>query len=293
MRTALPLLLLLTACGANPNTFDDTDSGASPSPTSPAGGDSGAPPKQSKDGGVGPSNDGGGTVDASPPPQTPSLQMVSGDGTVVSMGWPAGDPLRVRALNGPNSPAANETVTFALTKNQSLHLQAVNGQVTTDSDGIATLTFNAFGIQPWLGWENDTVTATWKGMSVDFDVIITNVPQGNYPAAPLVQYTVPDGTHDLGTAKAGSVIKGGIVAFAVLQQGPSVGQVLPGWGFRLTDTGDTLLPSAVACVGGTVIADSKGTITCDVQVPSKPGTYYFNLFAAGQTKWSDGHLVVN
>jgi hypothetical protein len=218
--------------------------------------------------------------------------MVSGDGTTVAMGWSSGDPLRVRATNG-NVPAPNETVTFTVTKGNTLHIQATNGEVTTDGDGIASVPFNAFGIQPWLAFDTDTVTASWNGHTVDFSVIVTNVPQGNYPAPPLVQYNVPDGTHDLGTAKAGTVIKGAIVALAVLQQGPGQGQLLPGWGFRLTDVGDTLLPSPVSCVGGTVIADSKGTITCDVQVPSKVGSYQFTLFAAGQTKWSDGHLTVN
>lgn len=281
----LPALLvsLLVGCGSDFRTGFDIDAGAASTDASSTK-DADAPKK----------GDAASPVDASlPPPSSPSLAIVSGDGTTVPSGWPAGDPLRVRATSDGTTPVVGATVRFTLSKGNAIHVQAPNGEVTTDSDGIASVSINAFGIQPFLGYDLATVTASWNGKTADFSIIVTAVPQGNAPMPPLIQYEVPSGTHDLGTAKAGSILKGAIVALAVFQQGPSQGQPVPGWGFRLTNTSDTLASADVACVPGTVIADSKGIVTCDVQVPSKPGSYYFMLFAAGQLRWSDGHLTAN
>ncbi len=284
------LLTATAACAASTETGpvdDGTANDGGSTPTLDAGTTRDASPPPSSDGQVPPPPG----SDAAPPSGTPSLVMVSGNGATIPAQWQGGDPLRVRALSGA-SPVASAAVTFTLTQGTSVHVQAPNGVVTTDGDGIAAVTLNAFGIQPWLGWDANVVTASWNGRKVDFAVIVTAVPQSSAPLPPLVQYTTPQGTHDLGTAKAGAILPGAIVALGVLQQGPSQGQALPGWGFRLTDANDPLASSPVACVGGTVLADVKGTIRCDVKVPSAPGSYVFGLMAAGQTKWTDGHLVV-
>ena len=89
--------------------------------------------------------------------------------------------------------------------------------------------------------------------------------------------------------KAGTTVKAAIQGNAVFQQGPLYGQGVPSWGFRITDSSDLLSTSPVACVGGTVLADAQGNISCDVIVPSTPGDYYFQMLAAGTIKWS-GHL---
>lgn len=293
MRSLLLSVLLstLVACGSAPDGFD-VDSGAATAGDSGSGGKDASSPS-AKDA-ESPKGDAGSKADASvPPPSAPTLTIVSGDGTTVPSGWPAGDQLRVRATSDGKTPVAGATVTFNVTKGNAIHVQAFNGEVTTDSDGIAGVSINAFGIQPFLGYDTATVTASWNGKNADFSIIVTAVPQGNTPMPPMVQYNVPSGTHDLGTAKAGTVMKGAIVALAVFQQGPAIGQPIPGWGFRLTNVSDTLQTSPVSCVPGTVLADSKGVVTCDVQVPSKPGSYDFMLFAAGQLKWSDGRLVAN
>lgn len=286
MRSMLvPLIVsLLVGCGSAPSGFD-VDSGPPSTDASSGAKDSTSPAKDAS----APK-----PTDAStPPPSAPRLVVVSGDGTTVPSGWPAGDQLRVRATSDGVTPVVGATVTFSLSKGNAIHVQAPNGEVATDADGIASVSINAFGIQPFLGYDTATVTASWNGKTADFSIIVTAVPQGNAPMPPLIQYNAPAGTHDLGTAKAGSVIKGAIVALAVFQQGPSQGQPVPGWGFRLTNVSDTLATSEVACVPGTVLADSKGIITCDVQVPSKPGSYAFTLFAAGQLKWGDGHVTAN
>ncbi len=291
MRSALlPALLvsMLVGCGSDVQNRFDADAGPGSTDAS-----STKDASTTKDAAA-PKGDAASSTDASPPPSSsPQLVVISGDGTTVPSGWPAGDQLRVRATSDGKTPVVGATVTFALSKGNAIHVQAPNGEVTTDADGIASVSINAFGIQPFLGYDLATVTASWNGKTADFSIIVTAVPQGNAPMPPLIQYNVPSGTHDLGTAKAGSILKGAIVALAVFQQGPSQGQPVPGWGFRLTSTNDTLASADVACVPGTVLADSKGIVTCDVQVPAKPGSYFFMLFAAGQLKWSDGHLTAN
>lgn len=220
----------------------------------------------------------------------PRLEIVSGSGTVVASGWPAGDALRVRALDATLAPVAGATVTFAQSKGNAIHVQTPT--VTTDADGIASASFNAFPIQPNLGFEEDSVRASWAGLSVDLDVIVTQVPSGQLAMPPLVQFTAPGGAPaDLGSMKAGAIAKGGLAAIAVLQQGPAYGQGVPHWGLRLTQAGDLARPAAVGCAGGTAIADAQGRVACDLVAPSTPGDYAFTVFAGGSVRW-DGHLHV-
>src|SRR5262249_27060179 len=151
------------------------------------------------------------------------------------------------------NPVANANVTFKLTNGMSLHLQnLVNDATTTDNDGIASVTYNAFPIQGFLGFESETVTASWNGLNVDLGVIITQVPAGEWAAPPLFHIDAPmDAPPELGTAKAGSVVSNALQITGVFQQGPSYGQGVPGFGVRLTDPMDSLKASDVSCVGGT------------------------------------------
>jgi hypothetical protein len=238
-------------------------------------------------------------ADASTPPPTtdaqapksPKLEIVSGNGGTVASGWPASDPLRVRALDGQGNPVAGASVAFAVGAGQSLHLQITGATVTTDADGIASVTYNAFPIQSFVGYEADTVTASWNGAQAAFGVIITQVPSGTWAAPPLFDVKKPDTSPYLGTLKAGTTVPGGIQAVAVFQQGPSTGQGVPGWGLRLTSQSDLLQPADIGCAGGTAIADAKGNLSCDLVVPSQPGDYYFSMLAGGAIRW-DGHVSV-
>ena len=116
--------------------------------------------------------------------------MISGTGAVVPTQYPSTDPLVVRA-DAHGNPVSGATVLY--TPSLSLHIQALsgNGTVVTDANGLASTTYNAFGISQNLGHEIDTVTATWNGQSAVFDVIITQVPAGQYPASPLVTFSSP------------------------------------------------------------------------------------------------------
>jgi hypothetical protein len=222
-------------------------------------------------------------------PGSPTLEIVSGSGGTVPSGWPATDPLRVRARDAQGNPVANATVTFTVGAGQSLHLQILGGDtVDTDQDGIASVTYNAFPIL--AGHESDTVTASWNGLSVDLGVIITGVPSGAWAAPPLFYIQVPDTTTEIGTVKAGST-PGAIQILGTFQQGLDYNLGVPGWGFRLTTTTDPLTASPVQCSGGTALADSKGQLSCDLVAPAAPGDYYFSMLAGGQIKW-DAHLKV-
>jgi hypothetical protein len=161
--------------------------------------------------------------------------------------------------------------------------------VQTDSDGIASVTYNAFPIDANKGHESDTVTATWNGLSVQLGVIITQVPSGQWAAPPLFYIKTPE--PDLGTAKAGTTFTTAIQILGTFQQGPDYNLGVPGYGLRLTSTQDTLSPAQLECTGGTALADSQGNVACDIVTPATPGDYYFTALAGGQIKW-DMHLKV-
>jgi hypothetical protein len=272
--------LVLCACGSGRDFTGNTD------PTQDGG-----PANNAKDAQVA-QNDG----KAPPPPQTdastgaPTLEIVSGNGGTVPSGWPATDPLRVRARDAQGNPVANADVHFAVGTGQSLHLQILGGDsVQTDADGIASVTYNAFPIDANKGHESDTVTATWKSLSVQLGVIITQVPSGAWAAPPLFYIQTPE--PDLGTAQAGSTFTAAIKILGTFQQGPDYNQGVPGYGLRLTSTQDTLSPAQLECTGGTALADAQGNVACDIVTPKTPGDYYFTALAGGQIKW-DMHLKV-
>jgi hypothetical protein len=277
-------LVLLCACGSghdfgspNPPDGDGDDSGTSSSNKDAA------PPPNGKDGGTTTTPDAGSTG-------VPTLEIVSGNGGTVPSGWPATDPLRVRARDAQGNPVPNADVKFQVGAGQGLHLQNLNGDtVQTDADGVASVTYNAFPIDANKGHESDTVTASWNGLSVQLGVIITQVPSGQWAAPPLFYIKTPE--PDLGTAKAGSTVTAAIQILGTFQQGPDYNQGVPGFGLRLTSTSDSLTDADLACTGGTALADAQGNVTCDIVAPQAPGDYYFSALAGGQIKW-DMHLKV-
>ncbi len=283
MKLAAASLVLLCACGSgrdfgSPNPPDtDTDSG------SPSSGNKDAAPPNGK------------VAAPSTPPDAgttgvPTLEIVSGNGGTVPSGWPATDPLRVRARDAQGNPVANADVKFDVGTGQALHLQILSGDsVQTDSDGIASVTYNAFPIDENKGHESDTVTASWNGLSVQLGVIITQVPSGQWAAPPL--FYIKTLEPDLGTAKTGTTVSGAIVILGTFQQGPDYNLGVPGYGLRLTSTSDPLTPATLACTAGTALADAQGNVTCDIVAPTTPGDYYFSALAGGQIKW-DMHLKV-
>lgn len=286
MKLAPFVLALLCACGSNhdfQNTGDDAGGSADGATTNPKS-DSGTTPKN--DSGSQQGNDAGTTTGQ------PTLEIVSGNGGTVPSGWPTTDPLRVRAKDAQGNPVANAQISYTVGAGQSLHLQMNGSQyATTDTDGIASVTYSAFPLDQNEGDELDTVTVAWNSLSVAFTVIITQVPFGQWAAPPLFDMKVPDTSPELGEMKAGTTVTGAIQGIAVFQQGPLYGQGVPSWGFRITDSNDLLTASPVSCVGasGTTLADAQGNMSCDLVVPSKPGDYYFQMLAAGTIKWS-GHV---
>ncbi len=296
-RGSLLLLGSLLACGcAEQGSIVEHDLEEGGAPPLSSGDAEGAPGGGPGAGGGAPGGGGGagpGTgAGAGPATGAAALEMWSGDGAVIPAGWTAGDPLRVRALGADGLPVAGANVSFEPQAGSSLHVQAPGNMATTDAQGVAGVMVNAFQLSPHLALELAEVTASWNGSSVSFGVIITQVPQGAAPASPLFQFEQPLGSQDLGSAKANTVLSGGLVVRAVMQQGPGLGQPVPGWGMRLTDTTDPLAPSAIACAGGTVIADAGGEARCDVVVPSLPGEYWFGVMAGGAVTFGGGHLLV-
>jgi len=263
--------LVLCACGSGRD-FGGGDPSPDSGTTTTKDEDAGKPPAQ---------NDAGATG-------VPTLEIVPGNGGTVPSGWPATDPLRVRARDAQGNPVANADVKFSVGAGQSLHLQIASDTVPTDQSGVASVTYNAFPLDVNKGHESDTVTATWNGLSVQLGVIITQVPSGQWAAPPLFYIQTPE--PDLGTAKAGSTFTAAIQILGTFQQGPDFNHGVPGYGLRLTSTQDTLVAADLECTGGTALADAQGKVTCDI-VTKTPGDYYFSALAGGQIKW-DMHLKV-
>ena len=89
-----PLFVVLCACGSGQN-FGGNEPPEAGGTKSDAATDAPSPPK----------NDAGTTTqDAGPPTGQPTLEMVSGNGGTVPSGWPATDPVRVRARDAQGNP---------------------------------------------------------------------------------------------------------------------------------------------------------------------------------------------
>jgi hypothetical protein len=213
------------------------------------------------------------------------IEMVSGNGSDVLAGWPTSDPLIVRVTKN-GQPVVGETVRWAVTPGAPLHAASNATTSTTDADGLAQIELVGEQFNVVTSWVAETVTASIAaGGSVPF--IVTTVypgpPVGNPAISPLVQITQPMSV-DLGQLKAGTVVHGGLQIVVVAQIGPDEGKGIPNTGLRLVDPADPyhLAPAkGVSCVGGTILSDAQGHLSCDLQIGMTPGQVGVDAFVGG------------
>ncbi len=194
-----------------------------------------------------------------------TLSMISGNGQIVAQQFQTNAPLVVQAtING--KPASGVNVSWAITDGQQGSLSSAS--TTTDSNGLASITFTATSINTLLSYAQSTVTASAGSSSVNF--IVTTIQSLN-GAISIVTNTPAVGATL--TAPSGTTIPGAVVVRVSAVTGFQSGQGIPNVGLHIANAEDQTLTPPAACnaPAGIVLTDSSGTATCNLNVTGAAG----------------------
>jgi uncharacterized protein (TIGR03437 family) len=231
---------------------------------------------------------GGGGV----PTTAEGLSMVAGNGQLMMGGDPAISPLEVLATDSTGLPSSGAIVTFTIGADQGTLATATGtsscvstsgGRVltcTTDSNGHASVLFQAPPLSPGAATKVSTITASTTAgsstatKSVAFIENTMPVAQidGTVNPLPVMTITAPTaaaGTRTL-TGAAGTTIAG---AFKAQLTAPALANV--GLSVRTTAAYVADAPSPATCsgAGGTALSNASGLATCNLVLGSQEGSY--------------------
>jgi hypothetical protein len=298
MRRSIGIVLALLVPSCAMGEYPETDSGRPVGHASDGGGgdagrsDSGGPVARPDAHTVADT----GTVvpgtDASAPDTATSgglhITPVAGNGQVVIAAWPGVEPMIVQVTDDRGAPVAGVAVSWGMMPVLgNLHPQ----DTVTDSNGMVGCTWNA---SPWASGESNapsTVTASLaSGESATFAITATNPgPFGSIPTSAHIEIRNPDPPIALGSGRAGSVIPGAIQAIVVNSQGAETGRPIPNVGLEILNPNDPTQPAAAHClhsVGGAVLTDATGIVTCDLQLGTTVGTTAVTVRIGASTMWT-------
>jgi uncharacterized protein (TIGR03437 family) len=225
-----------------------------------------------------------------------SLNMVSGNGQMVSEQFISTAPLVVQAKDASGQPKPGVAVTWVIAQGSgTLHGNlpndpnavpgtcafdpgnpSVNATSTTDANGLARCSLLATSLLQAASYETEVVTASSAQGNVSFFIttVITRLASGGIAPPPLVFLVTPDFDNLSLSAKSGSTLTGAVVALVAAQSGIQLGQPVPNIGLRIVNNSDPTMPPPAACNGptGVVLTDSTGKVTCDLVIGGPPGT---------------------
>ena len=213
-----------------------------------------------------------------------SLNMVSGNGQLVSEQFISNAPMVVQAKDAAGHAAAGVAISWSITQGSGTLL---NTSMSTDSNGNASTNFLATSLQPGLSFQAATVTASSSSGSVSF--IITTVKSLGLAPPPAVQLLKPPLDNRSLTGASGTTLTGAVVVQVVAQAGAQAGAPVPNVGVRITNNGDPTSAAPASCRAplGLVLTDSTGTATCDLVISGNPGTYSLTALV-GETQSTPG-----
>ena len=204
-----------------------------------------------------------------------SLQLVSGNGQIVSEQFVSTVPFVVRAVDAAGRPQAGVPVTWSLKQGEGTI--AVGASTVTDSNGLASAGFLATSIFNGSSFVQSIVSATAPVGTVDF--VITTValrtPSGGQASPPFINLEEP--TTYAVSGPAGSIIPGGLKVRVVGATGFQAGQGVPNIGVRIRPADDSVDGPAAVCSGpgGIALTDDRGLAVCDLVLNGKVGVAQF------------------
>jgi len=232
-------------------------------------------------------------VGEGPSGETGGLSIASGNGQVVRYSFLSNEPMKIRLVDPvTGTPLAAKVVKFQVTEGSGTVMVAtgfssgggpISGtsvNVKTNSQGYAGVTFIGTALLGGHSYEQEAVTASYLGGSVEFTVItvMSTMPGTGLEAPyPTVRTIKPDFANRKITGRVGETIPAAIKVSVFVTAGPESGQGLPGVGLTVSTGLEPAVGPTAACAGGTVLTDGAGVATCDVVIGPKVGNATLQL----------------
>ena len=252
------------------------------------------------------SGDAGGSRDAgrvTGPVGTPAhIEIYSGNGMVVTQGWPSGDAMKVLVTDEAGAPVAGVAVLWEVLEGGAAltgdFATGSRGESLTDELGLARAGVRGEFLSGTVSAVRARFRASIPSGEVEFHALSTYYDAG-LPSAP--EMYIESEARDLGTLAPGEIVPAGIVSIVVFQAGSERGRGAEGVGMRVVpDDAWSDLPPPVSCAnasegranGGTVFTDATGHARCDLRAPAAPGFHTFGVRLGGARDFSPFSLRV-
>jgi hypothetical protein len=224
---------------------------------------------------------------------TAAMEMLYGNGiAALANNWADADMAVRVTCNG--APLANATVHWAVTEGHGyVALDAFNTpwvmlDVPTDMNGVSKVTFKYTNSmpQPLQSTEPGKVNASIGAQSIDFLVTAFN-PGPSIPLYPTANLIWPDGAHDLGSGRAGTILSMPVRINVYNATGWDNGRPAPNVGVSLVNDQDPTMPPVAWCIGegNTALTDATGSAVCNVQLGNMPISGRYLRVVVGGTRW--------
>jgi uncharacterized protein (TIGR03437 family) len=206
---------------------------------------------------------GGGTGPTGPSNGPNLMTIVGGNGQLFPATFSNGStvPLTIQEVTSTGAPVVNDNVTF--TVNAPLigaFYGAYTYSATTDTNGMAYVTFQPQGLLQDIPFEGTTVTVSGTQGTVTFNESVYQLNPDGETGAPTIGILVPSGPTTI-TAGEGAVVPNAIKA-VVYAQSFGVPTPIPNIAINITNPDGTGNAGPGTCQGNP-LTDNTGTVTCN------------------------------
>jgi uncharacterized protein (TIGR03437 family) len=204
--------------------------------------------------------------------QAQSITIVSGNGMVIPSVH-VSPAMSVLVRDAAGNPVKNATVNWTISGGGILSI----AQTTTDASGQTTNTFVGPEVQtisPAVSFVQSTITASYATAKVQFLETTAGIVNGILEVQTLLISPTLDQLPLIGAAGQQGTIPAKIQIKAT--SGPQQGKGVPSVGVSASPDIPTN-SSTISCVGGTVLTDSTGTVTCILAFGGKIGSGGFTV----------------
>lgn len=217
----------------------------------------------------------------------PSIEIISGDGQVVTEGNRSNLEYVVQVLSSPGRPAANVPVTWNITEggtrwDDGAFTDVLERRVTnTDANGFARNTLRAAGV---VGFGNSilsskgTVSATINNTTITQNLCATtylafDLNSGNPSPPPSTIFMVPESGIFNVRGKTGTTLLNALRIVFTSSSGSQLGSPIPCVGLSVTsENRDPAVGPVASCSPRPVpLSGADGIVACDLKLSGKAG----------------------
>jgi uncharacterized protein (TIGR03437 family) len=192
-------------------------------------------------------------------PGSTTISVVTGQGQIVSEGYPPAAPLAVIVRDAAGRPLPNVPITWQITQGSG-GLGSVSD--STNENGIASASFSNFLVQPGQPFSTSVVTASTGTETVNF--FVTTVPRLPNGGRGEAIYTLRAPVDRFLSLQAGETRANAIQVVVGALSGAPINNV----GIRIGTDDPNVTAS---CRGGVPLSDNSGLVTCDLVAGQRIG----------------------